>query len=214
MLLAASGSVAGKDTATIYDAHSWKAISAYTSHDNVVLATAFSPDGRWAATGGGANMEIHLWDPHSGKPRPGPDGKPLRLAGQGQRVWAAGFSADGRRIGWGNTWESHTTLAKNPLRQALTLPLDEGALGAPVVLAEAEAGAFRRAHASFGGFSLSHREGGDYGDDAILDISKDGRPVASITRNSTNGFDHRSYSFTPDGETVVSGGSNGVAHRL
>ena len=57
-----------------------------TGHDNVVLATAFSPDGRWAATGGGRNQEIHLWDPHSGKPRPGPDGKPLRLAGQGQPV--------------------------------------------------------------------------------------------------------------------------------
>ena len=86
----------------VYDIASGKEIVTYTGHDNVVLATAFSPDGRWAATGGGNNMEIHLWDPHSGKPRPGPDGKPLRLAGQGQRVWAAGFSADGRRIGWGN----------------------------------------------------------------------------------------------------------------
>ena len=88
----------------VYDIASGKEIATYTGHDNVVLATAFSPDGRWAATGGGNNQEIHLWDPHSGKPRPGPDGKPLRLAGQGQPVWAAGFSADGRRIGWGNTW--------------------------------------------------------------------------------------------------------------
>ena len=87
----------------VYDIASGKEIVTYTGHDNVVIATAFSPDGRWAATGGGNNKEIHLWDPHSGKPRPGPDGKPLRLAGQGQPVWAAGFSADGRRIGWGNT---------------------------------------------------------------------------------------------------------------
>ena len=86
----------------VYDVASGKEIATYTGHDNIVLATAFSPDGRWAATGGGDNNEIHLWDPHSGKPRPGPDGKPLRLAGQGQTVWAAGFSADGRRIGWGN----------------------------------------------------------------------------------------------------------------
>ena len=87
----------------VYDIASGKEIATYTGHDNIVLATAFSPDGRWAATGGGNNEEIHLWDPHSGKPRPGPDGKPLRLAGQGQPVWAAGFSADGRRIGWGNS---------------------------------------------------------------------------------------------------------------
>ena len=92
----------------------------------------------------------------------------------------------------------------------MTLPLGEGALGAPVALAEAEAGAFRRAQASFGGFSLSHRKGGAYGYDAILDISKDGRAVASIARDATNGYRHRSYSFTPDGETVISGGGNGV----
>ena len=94
--------------------------------------------------------------------------------------------------------------------QALTLPLGEGALGAPVALGEAEAGAFRRAQASFGGFSLSHRKGGAYGYDAILDISKDGRAVASIDRDATNGHSHRSYSFTPDGETVISGGADGV----
>ena len=45
----------------------------------------------------------------------------------------------------------------------MTLPPGEGAFGAPVALAEAEAGAFRRAQASFGGFSLSHRKGGAYG---------------------------------------------------
>ena len=54
----------------VYDAASGKEIATYTGHDNIVLATAFSPDGRWAATGGGANEEIHLWDPHSGTPGP------------------------------------------------------------------------------------------------------------------------------------------------
>ncbi|MGO9806110.1 MAG: PDZ domain-containing protein, partial [Rhodomicrobium sp.] len=129
----------------VCDVSSGKEIAAYTGHDNVVLATAFSPDGRWAATGGGNNQEIHLWDAHSGQPRPGPDGKPLRLAGQGQPVWAAGFSGDGRRIGWGNAWRQASPVNRGPLEQALTLPLGEGALGAPAALAEA--GAFRRAQA-------------------------------------------------------------------
>ena len=194
----------------VYDTASGKEIVTYSGHDNVVIATAFSPDGRWAATGGGANNEIHLWDPHSGKPRPGPDGKPLRLGGQGQRVLAVGFSADGRRIGWGNSVRTGWTVNdRGPFAQALTLPLGEGALGASVALSEAEAGAFHRAQDSFSGFSLSHRKGGAYGVDAILDISKDGRAVASIARDATNGYDHRSYSFTPDGETVISGGSGG-----
>ncbi len=196
--------------AKIYDVVSGKEIVTYTGHNNVVMATAFSPDGRWVGTGGGDNMEVHLWDPHSGKLRPGPNGKPLLLVGQGQQVWAAGFSADGRRIGWGNAWRNKTpALIYGPLEQALTLPLGEVALSAPAALSEAEAHAFRRARASFGSFSLSHRKGGSYGGDAILDISKDGRTVASIDRDSTNGLDHRSYSFTPGGETVVSGDGAG-----
>ena len=206
LLLSGAAEGSGGHDCHVYDVASGKEIVTYTGHDNIVLATAFSPDGRWAATGGGDNEEIHLWDPHSGKPRPGPDGKPLRLAGQGQTVWAAGFSADGRRIGWGHV---DGGVNRGPLAQALALPLGQGALGAPVALGEAEAGAFRRAQASFSGFSLSHRKGGAYGLDAILDILKDGRAVASITRDTTNGYDHRSYSFTPDGETVVSGGANG-----
>jgi uncharacterized caspase-like protein len=176
-----------------------------------VVATAFSPDGRWAATGDGGNNEIHLWDPYSGKPRPGPDGKPLRLAGQGRAVWAAGFSADGRRIGWGNSVRDGWTVNDYGLPgQALTLPLGEGALGAPIALGESEAGAFRRAQASFGGYSLSHRKGGREGhtrDEGILDISQDGRVRTSIERGPTDGYRHRSYSFTPDGETVISGGA-------
>jgi WD40 repeat protein/uncharacterized caspase-like protein len=208
LLLSGVGSV--PTNCHVYDIASAQEIVTYTGHDDAVVATAFSQDGRWAATGGGANEEIHLWDPHSGKPRPGPDGKPLRLAGQGQAVIAAGFSADGRRIGWGNGLALKSINNRGPLRQALTLPLGEGALGAPVALGEAEALTFCRAQASFGGFSLGHRKGGPYGHgNAILDISKDGRAVASIARDHTNGLGHPSYSFTADGETVVSGGGNG-----
>jgi len=209
LLLSSAGEGTGARINNVYDVASGKEIVTYTGHDNVVIATAFSSDGRWAATGGGDKEEIHLWDPHSAKPRPGPDGKPLRLAGQGQTVWAAGFSADGRRIGWGNSGGWDNPMDRGPLEQALTLPLGEGSLGAPVALSEGEAGAFRRAQTSFGGFSLSHRRGGAYGYNAILEISKDGRAVASVERRSTNGYDHRSYSFTPDGETVISGGGNG-----
>ena len=108
LLLSGAGQGPGGNDCHVYDTASGKEIVTYTGHDNVVIATTFSPEGRWAATGGGADNEIHLWDPHSGKPRPGPDGKPLRLAGQGQTVWAAGFSADGRRIGWGKRWRNQS----------------------------------------------------------------------------------------------------------
>jgi WD40 repeat protein len=47
-------------------------------------------------------------------------------------------------------------------------------------------------------------------DDAILDITRDGRTLASVERRSWDGYSHSSYSFTPDGRTIVSGGSSGV----
>ena len=70
--------------------------------------------------------------------------------------------------------------------------------------------AFLRAVAEQNGWSLQHRKGGNYGYDAILDIKQDGRQVASIERGPTDGYGHRAYSFTPDGETIISGGGNGV----
>ncbi len=190
------------------DCHVYNTVSGaetvtYRGHDNIVLATAISPDGRWAATGG-FRGEIHIWDLKTGERRKGPDGQPLTLGGSGRPVWAVGVSADGRRIGWGH----HDNGVNNgPLEYALTLPAGGAPLTGPVVVGD---GAFLRARAELDGWSLEHRKGGHYGYDAILDIKKGGRLVKSIERSSTDGYDHRAYSFTPDGETIISGGMNGV----
>ncbi len=69
---------------------------------------------------------------------------------------------------------------------------------------------WRRASATHGEWSLQHRKSGNYGRDAILDIQRDGQVFASIERGPTDGHDHRAYSFSPDGETIISGGSWGV----
>ncbi len=57
---------------------------------------------------------------------------------------------------------------------------------------------------------MSHRKGGDYGLNAILDIKNQNRTIASIKRGSTDGYGHTSYTFTPNGETIISGGGAGV----
>jgi WD40 repeat protein len=194
----------------VYDLASGQEIVSYSGHGNIVVATAISPDGRWAATGGSSNHEIHVWDLRTGEPRLGQDGQSLTLGGGGQPVWAAGFAADGRSIAWGNIWESHTTLARNPLQHMLELPSAVDTLPHPHDLDPTEQGSFRRAVASQGGWSLQHRKKGGVGDDAILDITRDGETVASIERGSTSGYQHRTYSFTPDGETVISGGDGGA----
>jgi WD40 repeat protein len=181
-----------------------------THHNNVVFAAAISPDGRWAATGGGDNKEIYIWDLKTGNHRAAPDGTPLTLSGTGKTTWAAGFSADGKAIGWGSKW-THTDPGKiyGPLEFALALPLGSESLGIPQLLDETAAKSFRRAVAKQDGWSLSHRKGGAYGDDeAILDIKQGEHVAASIERGSADGYGHSSYTFTPDGQTIISGGSS------
>jgi WD40 repeat protein len=196
--------------AHVFDVASGRELITYREHDNIVLATAISPDGRWAATGGGNNHEIHIWDLTTGKRRASADGVPLTLGGAGRPAWAAGFSADGKVIGWGNTDKGTVNLRIEPLEFALALPLGSDSLGAPEPLGETAAKSFRRAVAQQDGWSLSHRKGGTRGLDAVLDIKQGERMVASIERGSADGDDHRSYSFSPDGQTIISGGSWGV----
>jgi WD40 repeat protein len=196
--------------AHVFDVATGRELVTYREHDNIVLATAISPDGRWAATGGGDNNEIHIWDLKTGKRRVGADGAPLTLGGTGKPAWAVGFSADGKAIGWGSKWIQYDPRqGYGPLEFALALPLGSTSLGTPQPLDETAAKSFRRAVAGEDGWSLSHRKGGAYGYDAILDIKRGERVVISIERSSTDGYRHCSYSFTPDGQTIVSGGGNG-----
>ena len=157
-------------------------------HDNVVMAAAISHDGRWAATAGGNNNEIYLWDLQSGVRRNGPNGSLLALAGAGQPVWSVGVSVNSREISWGNRNANLSGITpindRGPLQFALSLPRGTNVLGAPYAVTET-ARIFRRATARLGERSLSVRKGGDYGDDAILDIKQGGRVVASIERGST-----------------------------
>lgn len=209
-VLSGVGTTGADTNCHAYDVGSGRELVTYRVHDNIVLGTAISPDGRWAATGGGSDNEIHLWDLRTGERRLGADGQPLTLGGQGKSVYAVSFSADGRQIGWGKRWESHTTLATNPLERALTLPLNGETLTSPIALDAAAATSFRGAALERSGWSLQHRNGGAYGHDAILDIKQGVQVVASIARDATNGYAHHAYSFTPDGETIISGGAGGV----
>ena len=176
-------------------------------HDNIVIATATSPDGRLVATGGGGNHVVHVWDINTGDTR-------KVLAGTGAPRWATGFSADGQKIGWGNTWRSgrirHASEASSPIEFQLRLAATGLSLGEPE-RTTADAAPFVRARAALGPYALAHRPGGGYGyDDAILDVTKDGQTVASIERTPHDGYQHRAYTFTPDGQAIVSGGNNGA----
>jgi WD40 repeat protein len=203
-LLSTCGAAGCNLTQHVWDVATGKEIVTYTKHDNSVFAAAISHDGRLAATGGFSG-DVQVWDLKTGETK-------RVLVGTGAPGLAVGFSADGKRIAWGNTHynSAHDSNDRGPLQYQLRLPVGIQPLGHPEPVTAVAAGGLIRAHASYEGYTLSERAGGNYGYDAILDVKKDGQTVASIERDATDGYQHRSYSFTPDGETIISGGDGGL----
>lgn len=186
----------------IRDVATGKDRAVHRGHDSLVLATAISPDGRIAATGGGSNNEIRLWNPQTGK-------LIRTLSGVGRAVWSVGFSADGRHIAWGGVRANGSPYTLARLEHSLRLPRGDRSTGVPKKLGAQESRAFRQARTRNGRFRLRHREGGDFGYYANLDILDGNKVRATIARGEADGYSHNAYGFTPDGRTVIAGGGHG-----
>ena len=195
-----AGVVEGSDT-HLYRLSDGKRMHRYQGHNNIVIATAFSPDGLSAATAGGSDLEIHLWSIASGK-------RQKRLAGHGNPIWAVGFSEDGQSIAWGKTSVYKHINNRGKLAFQLKLPTANQSLGRPQDINPNSN--FIRAQAQFENWQLQHQKGGNYGYDAILAIQHQGETQNTIKRDTTSGVGHRAYTFTPDGKDIISGGMNGV----
>jgi WD40 repeat protein len=213
-LLSTSGSRIGPQI--VWDVATGNRLLQPIYHDSVVLAAAISPDGKLAATGGGINSVIRVWELATGRLATALDSKPLSLASTGAATLAAGFSRDGQYIAWGTTNRFHDFNDRGPLRFQLRLPNGTQGLGQPEPLSANRDTGFVRGSATSGSYALSHREGGSYGHFAILDVKKDDKVIASIERGASDGHGHWAYTFTPDGQTIISSGLNGylAAHDL
>ncbi|MGP0042181.1 MAG: PDZ domain-containing protein [Rhodomicrobium sp.] len=185
----------------VYDTASGREIATYRGHDGNIFSTAISPDGKLVASGGFSG-DIHFWDLRTAAPRAG-----AAIRGTGRTIWGAGFSPDGREIGWG--YAGSTAVNQSPaLEYGLVLPVNASIIG-PHALDRKTGASFRRAETVHDNWSLSTRKGGDFGLDAFLEIRQDGKLKASIERGSPNGVRHSAYSFAANGEIVVSGGAGG-----
>jgi WD40 repeat protein len=185
----------------IYSLSTGKEQFTYKGHDNIVLATAISPDGQWAATGGGSNNEIHIWALRDGKLK-------QRLVGIGGNTWAVGFGKDGKSLAWGKTSKQISPTNRGPLEYHIALPTPTRPLGTPKPVKQDNN--YLRAQDQWREWTLRTQQGGNYGYQAILEIRHNNRTQASIERGSTDGYGHSSYTFTPDGQTIISGGGSGV----
>jgi hypothetical protein len=121
-----------------------------------------------------------------------------------------GVSTDGRRIGSGTIPNYRTNNDRGPVDIELRLPTGTQGLGRPEKVAPAAVADWFRGLTKYGPLELSHRKGGAFGFDAILDVKKDGQTQASIERDLSTGFQHRAYTFAPNGQTIISAGDNGV----
>ena len=175
-------------------------IASFGGHDNIVLATAISPNGRWAATAGGSDHAIALWDIATGAEQ-------MRLRGHGAAVWSVGFARDGRTIAWGNRFDQ-TGYSDYQINGPLRHSFDLGALYAFGKSYDLYADTdYVRAQCNVQNVSIRTPTGREH---ATLEVLRDGSKRCAITRDVTTGFDHRSFSVSPDASIVVSGGANGT----
>jgi WD40 repeat protein len=196
-LLAGNFSPPQPDRLTLLAYPSGKTEHVFTGHQNVVVATAFHPNGQWVATGGGEHKEILLWHGHTGEVL-------ARLEGTGRTIYAVGFSPDGRYLSWG-----HTNIYTSPNRQGpLEYRFDLTQLSRlPGGISDASP---VQALERIGTLSLALEQGGPYKHNARLHVRDGARRLSTIERGHTDGYRHSAYTFTPDGQGVLSGGLNGV----
>jgi len=195
-----AGAVSHPYTCTAYDFPTGKPVTRFTKHDNIVLATAISPDARTAATGGGDRNAILLWDIASGKVQ-------RELRGAGQPVRSVAFAKDGQSIAFGNISNYNGPNDRGPLEQSLLLHAS-GEL--PVSLGGPPPSGvnFIRALDRVGNLQFQTKPGKVW-PRAILEITKGQAAIHSIERDSTSGQWHTCYSFTPEGKYFASGGAYG-----
>lgn len=190
----------GNKSNNVFSIPSGKKIISFTKHNNIVLATDISPDGRTAATGGGNDQEIYLWDLTTGEVK-------QKMVGKGKMIWSVGFAKDGQSIAWGKMTKSGWSFNNyGPLKQSFQIKSDNRSYELSMGSEIKSDGVFIRGLESVGPWSIRTKTGKIH---KTLEILKNGRVVHEITRGSTDGSHHRSLTLTPDGQTVISGGSWG-----
>jgi WD40 repeat protein len=115
-----------------------------------------------------------------------------------------GFSRDGRYVSWGYTADAAASHKPARLEDQFDLAqlvrLPGGLPDASVVRAQTRVGAL----------TLVTEAGGPYHYHYRLHIQRDELRLGTVERGHTDGYRHSAYTFTPDAQSVLSGGLNGV----
>jgi WD40 repeat protein len=174
----------------------------FTAHDDLIYATAISPDGRLAATAGGSRNQIHIWELATSR-------EAREISGVGQPFRSVAFAKDGNSIAFGtSSYDTQKANEYGPLEQIIRLSGNGGGeLSFSGVPRDAD---YRRSLDHYQSDSLTTLRAGLNQDPVTLQVIRDGRVRHGFTRDKTSGYRHTCYTFTPDGRYIISGGIGGV----
>jgi WD40 repeat protein len=188
----------GPGAAQVVDADTCRVRGPTMEHPRGVRAAVFSPDGTRVLTGG-AEGTVRLWDAETGRPH----GKPIQL---GAVVWAVAFAPNGRAFATATLPSATTGEAR--IWDAVT--------GQPVTPVMPHRGKVNCLAFSPDGTTLmtgcavartaEQHEGGE----ARFWDSRTGLSVGPILVHAAP---VRAVAFSPDGQTVVTGSSDGLLLR-
>ena len=195
---------------------------AFNRHNNIVLSTDFSPDSNLAATAGGEDNEILIWDIKTSEIL-------KELVGEGKRLWSVGFHKDGKSIAFGTTWGSNSLFNHGTLEQVFQI--FEGKDSENKIAHSLELGADLRTIENYhegiflkenyiqsikkvGNISIGTEGDESRGteDDTIngeFYIKHNNKIIHRIKGHKSYAFDHRSLTLSPDGRLAISGGNAG-----
>lgn len=180
-------------------------------------ALAFSPDEGLVAGSGGFDGQIWLWNTSNSE-----SAKGRELVGKGRAVWRLGFSIDGNSFAFGTERTKDEPNQYGPLRQVMWLKSPDQPSEYRIALGprlQSDSG-YYSAIKSVGEYELRTRFGETVPrkignpdpirlDELLLVNKKNGKQLDFNRRLSTSGRSHLSYTFTHNGQYVISGGENG-----
>ena len=178
--------VDGPGAVTAWSVPDGRLLGSLQAHDNTLWAIEPAPDNAAVATVGGSGNAIRLWSSA---------GEPLgAIEGRGDALYAAAFSADGRRIAYGRVNEGDALQQDTPLTSAFDL-----AETAP--LSFDPAADWRRAAQAADGYAAAR----DPQRQDTLVVRRNGRETCRIVRTGTNER-VTSFAFLPGRRQVAVAG--------
>jgi WD40 repeat protein len=185
-------------TVKLWDAATGKALATLEGHALPVLGVAFSPDGKWLASGGGKWAhpeipdqpgEVKLWDVAGRK-------ELAALRGHADRVLSVAFAPGGKTLasaGWGKTVRLWEVAGRKELA-ALRLPEARAFVPRPTLAA---------AYSPAAGLLALAPEDGTV---VLLDVAGE---VRHVLKGHTDAV--VALAFAPDGRTLASGSTDNTA---